>query len=179
MFNKLKLFLLSGAVAMSTISCGSGYGGYVATIRSARTTLPIAVEIERQFGSADHFITHYGFRTEKTNIWNTEVFFGGRYTLTMQVEIEIDYGRNTFKPVADPKFYLLETLDVDSRTEQVHTRFSHDFKFSLEEWMNVYKNKCNFSVIGIDLNNEPVADFDAYIHARRSPRVPVITLIGD
>src|SRR5262249_19145710 len=49
---------------------------YVATVRSAKTTLPIAVEIEQLFpDKTDHFITDYGkdrFSGVGIGQWNSE-----------------------------------------------------------------------------------------------------------
>jgi hypothetical protein len=36
---------------------------YTVVMQSARTALPIAVEIETLYPNADHFITHFGFRS--------------------------------------------------------------------------------------------------------------------
>lgn len=169
--SKFRLALL--VVGIAVTGCGSGgYRDYDSTVRSARTTLPMAVELERQYGSADHFITHYGFRTQKTNTWNTEVFFGGRYTLTMKVEIEIDYGNNSFTRVGDPKFYLLETVSVDTGSRMSIT-FGMDKTLSAEEWESVYEHRGDFSVIGVEINNEPVAGFDEYVNRTREPRRPI------
>jgi hypothetical protein len=69
--------------------------------------------MEEQFGTADHFITHFGSRGKTTNRWNTEVFFGGRYTLTMQVDVHVDYDKNQIEVVGEPVFYLVEAESID------------------------------------------------------------------
>jgi hypothetical protein len=72
---------------------------YTAACKSAATRLPVAVEFEELFpGKTDHFITHFGFNRhggDKTNTWNSEAYFSGRYSLTMQIEVKVDYWANT------------------------------------------------------------------------------------
>ena len=85
-----------------------GMGHYERVHEYAATALPAAVAIQRQYPKTDHFITHFGFAGEPTNTWNTESFFGNRYTLTMQVEIAVDHDAETFRPVGPPTFFLLE-----------------------------------------------------------------------
>ena len=40
--------------------------------------------MEALYGEGDNFITEYNF-SSGPRLWNTEVFFGGRYTMDMQV----------------------------------------------------------------------------------------------
>ncbi len=130
------------------------------TVLSAKKSLPIAVEMESRFGEADHFITHYGFPSQKTNTWNTEVFFGGRYVLTMQVKVAIDYGHRSFTQVEKPVFYLKEVTKVTlTRIEGVdEPGVSGDngfsTRFSEVEWKTLYESHGDFSEIGIELNVE-------------------------
>lgn len=50
---------------------------YVAVHESAATRIPVARQMEENFGEADHFITHYGSRGEMT--WNTKCFVNQRW----------------------------------------------------------------------------------------------------
>ena len=88
----MSIRLLSIFLILTLVSCNrTNMTDYRAAHLSAKQSLPIAVQMEELFGDADHFITHFGFSGQKANTWNTEVFFDGRYTITMQVEILIDY----------------------------------------------------------------------------------------
>src|SRR2546422_65055 len=101
------LFVMLGAGTLT--SCGGDkMSEYVQTMKSGLTTLPWPKEMEALFGDGDHFITHYGFSPGPKQ-WNTEVFFGGRYTLTLQVDVDIDYQKHlVLTNVSPPKFYLFE-----------------------------------------------------------------------
>ncbi len=160
--------------------CGPRPEQYQAIHQSARTALPIAVEMEQLFGTADHFITHFGSRSEASNLWNTVAFFGGRYELTMQVKIRVDYDKNQIEVVGDPEFYLVEVRSIkvydDGRTDGQYDR---NFRFTKEEWKTVSEHKGDFSVIGFELKTEPVAGFDAYVASWRKPRIPMSLLSND
>ncbi|MCA9110836.1 MAG: hypothetical protein KDA52_12860 [Planctomycetaceae bacterium] len=147
---------------------------YVATHESAAITIPTAVQIEELYGDADHFITEFGF-DRKPKLWNTEVFFGGRYTLTMQVKVKVNYSANTIAMVDEPKFHLIgaDTIRVypDGRTG---TRYSGDEHwFSLAEWETVYESGGDYSLIGIAIDPVPVVNFDLDVANKRRPRVPI------
>ena len=93
-----------------THQSGSTIDDYFATHHSAKTRLPVAVEFESLFpGETDHFVTQYGFNRyvgDRTNTWNSEAYFAGRYSLTMQVEVVVDYKDNSVMRAGTPKFYL-------------------------------------------------------------------------
>lgn len=147
---------------------------YRAAHLSAKQSLPIAVQMEELFGDADHFITHFGFSGEKSNTWNTEVFFDGRYRLTMQVEIVIDYKKNTFVPSDDYKFYLIEVKQLKVRDGKVDgAKLGQNYRFSAEDWEKVYARGGDFSAIGIELRDEPLPRFDEYVQSWRRPRIPI------
>jgi len=157
--------------------------GYVATVRSAALKLPIAVEFEKMFpDQTDHFITHYGLNYptgDRTNTWNSEAHFENRYSLTMQMEVVVDYEKNTVTRAGPPRFYLVEHY----RVEQLEggRSMSHSrgvAEFGEEQWRNIYDANGDFSVVGIAIRkNEVVPNMADYINAVRSPRYPV-SLLG-
>lgn len=110
---------------------------YVSTHESAAVAIPAAVQMELLYGDADHFITEFGF-DRKPKLWNTEVFFGGRYTLTMQVEVKVSYSENRVSLVEEPRFHLIGADEIhvlpDGRTS---TRYAGDEHwFSLSPFVN-------------------------------------------
>ena len=162
-----------GGIAI--LGCGSSDGSkeYRATVRSARDVLPIAVEMQRLFKTADHYISHYRFLDEPTHTWNTNVFFGDRYELTMQVEVSVDYKKNCIAVVGEPVFYLWEVVSVNGR----EARIGENFTFSKDEWKRVHESGGEFSTIGIILNPNPVPGFADYAEALRKSREAAINLL--
>jgi hypothetical protein len=153
--------------------CGAGDGWerqYVEIHQSARLAIPAAVEMESLYGAADHFITYYGMKTSGTNTWNTDVFFGGRYRMQMQVPVRVNYSKQTLIVDGEPTFYLFEYTEVDLEGA---ASVGKNFRFSQDEWEKVCKAKGDLTVIGIVLNPNPVVNFDKLVEAYRRPRIPI------
>ena len=104
-------FLILPCTTLILPGC-AGRANHESTVKSARTAIPAAVQMEEIFGEVDHFITHYGFDA-KPKPWNSEVHFGGRYVLTMQVDVTIDYTRNVITKVGNPIFVLYEITKIE------------------------------------------------------------------
>lgn len=135
-----------------------------------------ATEIESLLGDSDHFITHFGFAGETSNLWNTEVYFGGRYSLTMQVNIVVDYKNGVVEKVLDePKFYLFTYGRIEQRANgNMAADISGQHIFGLADWERVYAADGDFSVIGLTLDRTPIPEFSHYVNAVRLPRVRLI-----
>ena len=130
--------------------------------------------MEVLFGEGDYFITHYNF-SPVPKTWNTEVFFGGRYELTLQLDVEIDYRkRNVVKSVTPPTFYLREVERVQfSPSGQPMVFYSDDWSFDETRWKKLVASGGDWSQIGISLKSNAVPGFDQYEKAMREPRVRV------
>ena len=156
------------------ISCGRSTD-YKATVRSGISNLPWPNQMEALFGEGDHFITHYGFDS-KPKQWNTEVYFAGRYMLTLQVDVAIDYSTDTVLTNTIPaKFYLTEIAKIEkSPAGRLSIEFSNGWDLNEEQWSQLVAAKGDWSVLGISLRlSDPVPGFDEYVKVHRSPRVRV------
>jgi hypothetical protein len=118
---KFSLGTLLVAVAAQALITGCGpnwpvknrsLSDYKAVMQSARTALPVAVEIEELYPNADHFITHFGFNARPKK-WNTVTTIGDRYQLHMVVEVSINYEKRTLKQLGDPTFSIIEYTKID------------------------------------------------------------------
>ena len=148
---------------------------YRAAVRSGFKKIPETLEIEELFGESDHFITHYGME-EGPLIWNTEVFFYGRYSLTMQVSVQLNgrYGE-IVRVLDEPKFYFHEVGSINI-TERglVGAKIAVDKRFGQAEWKKLVAAKGDFSAIGISVHRDrAVEGFDKYVKAQREPRMQV------
>ena len=85
---------------------------YVATVQHGLSVIPQCEQIEELLGEADHFITHYGFGKQPL-VWNTEVHFNGGFSLTMQMDVFVDYSTNEVRPTDTATFMLLEYGDIE------------------------------------------------------------------
>jgi hypothetical protein len=169
--------LICGIIALSFIGCSPSNDSYRKTVQSGIKTIRHVDEICRMFPNepTDHFITQFGFDKSVPVMWNTEVFFGGRYTLTYQIYVSVDYSRDRIiKTTSEPKFVLVEASRVFNDTpENIGADFSADYKFAESDWKKVVAAGGDFSVIGIIIKTNPVARFDEYVHAARNGRLEV------
>ncbi|MFN0198994.1 MAG: hypothetical protein ACKVT0_19780 [Planctomycetaceae bacterium] len=150
---------------------------YEAIVKSACIGVPIAGQIEEIFGDADHFISRLGMGDE---IWNTEVFFGGRYSLTMQVEVNVNYSKKTVKQVGQPKFYVAECTEImitpSGMTGAKLKPVIEGPPLDAKQWIKIYEKRGDFSVLGVTLNEEPLPNFEKYVKNIRKDRIPISLL---
>ncbi|MEZ6035763.1 MAG: hypothetical protein R3C17_21910 [Planctomycetaceae bacterium] len=146
---------------------------YEAIHRYARKVLPIALVLESQFPSTDHFITHFGM-TDGTTVWNTVSYFGERYVLSMQVSVIVDYDANTFV-VTDgkPKIQFLEVSNCD-RSGQAEFNPRNQRELSADDIRKVADCNWDWSCLNITINTSPVRCFKIYEAMSRSPRYPIL-----
>lgn len=174
-------------IAVTTTLGLSGCGGradYRKTVESAAQVLSEAVEMERLFGKGkvDHFIEHFGMGDER---WNSEVHFGGRYSLTMQVYVDVDHRRHVIRPKGEPIFYLVEYHRVDILDDgRAHAHSGnaaglakHDF--SSDQWAALYASGGDLAVLGVKENKAAVPNFEELVRQVRRDRKPVISLLPE
>lgn len=147
---------------------------YRAAVSSGRNSIPVAVEIEEMFPECtDHFITHFGFANQPT-IWNSESHFGGRYCLTMQLDIGVDYERNVVTAKSAPRFWLKEIVKVQQMSAgRFQAHYGQMREFAYEDWVRFKESDGDVSTIGLRANVEETARFDGYVGEVRRDRVPV------
>ena len=164
------------AVLLVGCQAESSMQDYKATVRSARTSIPVAVEMERLYPHTDHFITHYGFAAGP-KVWNTESYFGDRYHLTMQVEVTIDYTRNRVTPVGKPTFFLMEINKLEPITDGVFEgHFGRNLEFDLATWEKLFDQRGDLTAIGFVPKKGKVEHFWEDVATWRRPRVHVSLL---
>jgi hypothetical protein len=133
-------------------------------------------------GEVDHFIEHFGLGDER---WNSEVFFGGRYRLTMQVEIEVDHSKHLIHPRGTAAFYLVQynqvNISKDGRAAAdtgLATGLDEHY-FASDKWDVFYESSGDLAVLGVQENKVPVPQFDEIVRQFRKDRLPVISLLRD
>ena len=98
--------------------------------------------------------------------------FGGRYRLTLQVMVDIDYQHHTIKTnVTPPQIYLceLESLIGDSGAN-----IAHQWVLDEPKWNKLVHAKGDWSVLVIPVKtNNPIPGFERYAAQWRAPRVKI------
>lgn len=176
---KVLTAVVFGTAMFTIVGCGgSGFDPvrYKQAVEDGFKKIPQACEIECLVGEADHFISYSG--PDVGQDWNTEVYFGGRYCLTMQVDVKVnkDFSRIT-EVIGEPKFYLSEftkvDLNADGRTSG-STEGGESATFGVREWNQILKSGGDFSVVAVHIKkNQPVPNFDKFVEAVRRPRIQI------
>ena len=159
-------------------SCGQprtfNMKNYTQAVKSGFKKIPEAMQVEQLFGEADHFISYSGPYVPQE--WNTEVFFYGRYELTMQVQVKTNSAfSEVTEVVGEPKFYLHEVKEIrGADAGEARYNGSGQRTFGLTEWKKIYNAKGDFSVIGITIHkDQPVDNFDRFAKGVKEPRIRV------
>ena len=155
-------------------SCGrSHFKPHRTAVKSAVSLLPQAVEIEALFGETDHFISHFSPRFGPgVRQWNSEVYFGGRYSLTMQADVKVDFTRNMVtEVVGSPKFYLAEYIKIGrNENGNIESHGGEGAEFEAEEWKVFFESGGDFATLGLKKTLKPLQHFNLYVDAMRAPR---------
>ena len=86
--------------------------------------------MEKLFGEADHFIGRYG--DPDGSDWISEVFFSGRYQLTLQVTVRVDARKNEATAIdGELRFFVTEIRSVEQVGDRVLARHGESFDFGL------------------------------------------------
>jgi hypothetical protein len=162
------------AMALSCASCGSRFdmNNYTQAVRSGFKKIPESMQIEKWFGEADHFISYSGPNVQQH--WYTEVFFDGRYVLTMRVDVRTSPAFSDIIEVpGEPEFFLHEVEEVSDESG-TGAKFTKEWRFGRNDWKKVNDANGDFSVIGITIKkNQPVQHFEAYARGQKEPRIRV------
>jgi hypothetical protein len=111
--------------------------------------------------------------------WQTFVYFPGRYELTMEVLIEVDFRKRMIKQIGKPKFSMhqIESLEFrDGDSGQISVSYNHQWTFNEDKWARLYKAKGDFSAVGFKLDPTPLKGFDIYQARAVKTQLPVSLL---
>ena len=142
-----------------------------ATVKDGIKSLVLPAEVESTFGktNVDHFISF--FNETNQNLWNSVAYFYGRYLLTMQVKVQIDYNDCTVtKALAPAEFTINEVIEVERmETGQVSAAMQGQWRFTASDWKRFLKSK-DWSTIGVPIRtNAPVSGFEKFVAQARAP----------
>lgn len=154
------------------VSCVDRREQYEKTVKSGTENVPHVSELITLFpnGTIDHFLSSFGLDRDKPLIWNTEICFAGRYILTYQVDILVNYEDSRIKSVVgEPKFSLLDISEVLDDGFEIRIRKQH--VFDVTDWSRIVDAGGDFSAAGIKLiTNTPVAGFEKYVRGNLETR---------
>lgn len=142
-------------------------------VRHGIETLILPKEMESLFGATnvDHFISSFGSKIH-TPMWNSVAYFAGRYELTLQIPILIDYEKCRLIGATNSAMVQInEVTKVElSKSGIAGATTKGQWRLNENEWKWLVKNKGDWSVVKVPiLTNAPVKGFDEYVRQGREP----------
>ena len=142
-------------------------------VRHGVETLILPKEVETLFGdtNVDHFISNFGSKTHAP-LWNSVSYFAGRYELSLQVPIAIDYDKCRLIGATNSAMAQInEVIKVDiSKSGIAEATMKGQWRLNENEWKWLVKNNGDWSVVKVPiLTNAPVKGFDEYMRQGREP----------
>ncbi len=118
---------------------GSHYGwdtnDYRSAVRSGRSLIAPAIEMEKQFPDTEHMLIMYG-ATGSKHEWQTVSFFGGRYVLTMSVDVFLNSNGTSVLRVDDnPRFSLSVYRSIEANGDSAAVDKSRGTEFTIDKWL--------------------------------------------
>jgi hypothetical protein len=137
-----------GCLVAAFVGCkGGDTSAYVAAMESGTATIPWVQEFAALFPHAEHSIVHHSGESGET-LWQSQVQLRGRYTLTMELQIDLDGKRRQVVRFGEPFFVLVQTLQSESRADgTVVERHGTFRKFGASEWEKLRKANGEMAVI--------------------------------
>ncbi len=143
--------------------CQNGWDtkAYRRAVRSGRLLIAPAMALEAQFPKTEHMLIMYGHTGTAKHEWKTVSFFGGRYELTMTVNVILKSdGMKIAKVVGKPKFYLhvcKELLDGGATYDG-----SRELVFGVKKWNEFRDSGFDLRVLDPDYDGSTLRNFDEY-----------------
>ncbi len=152
---------------------GGATGGadcYEKTVLSGMGSLKWASQIEKWYGpqDVDHFITHFGFDKNKPRTWNSVAYLHGRYILTVQIPVDINYKKcSVIRVAGKPKIDLAEIKSIEILPgEKVSTRYHDGAACSEDDWALLEDAGGDLKVLPLNIEkSDPHPLFDQYREA--------------
>lgn len=146
-----------------------GMDCYRKTVESGITHLKWASDMEKWYAGkdqeVDHFITHYGFDKSKPVVWNSVVYLYGRYVVTLQVKIIVDYKNcKISKPVSPASLFVHEIRVIKvSPSGQISSRIGDQEVYSDKVWPLLEKSSGDLESLPMKIvKDDPLSDFNKF-----------------
>ena len=123
-------------------------------VRHGLQTLLVPKEIESIFGTTnvDHFISGFGSK-RRVPKWNSVAYFLGRYRLTFQVPIAIDYVKCRFSGATSPAtFQINEVIEAHISTSGIAgATMKGQWFLNENDWNLLVKSKCDWAIVKLPI----------------------------
>jgi hypothetical protein len=153
--------------------CQSGWGmnDYRSAVRSGRSLIAPALEMEKQFPKTEHMLIMYGGTGSAKHEWQTVSFFGGRYELTMSTDVVLSSdGTRIISASESPTFVLwvCESIKADGNGASFHS--SRERKFGLETWNKFKESGFDVAILDPFYDGSVLPYFEEYANGWQESR---------
>ena len=167
------LAVVLGAMSLQSADILKELECYDKVVRQGVATLVLPKEVEALFGvtNVDHFISNFGSKTHAP-LWNSVTYFAGRYELSLQVPIAIDYDKcKLVGATSSAMVQINEVSKVDiSKSGIAEAMMRGQWRLNENELKWLVKNNGDWSAAKVPiLTNAPVKGFDEYVRQGREP----------
>lgn len=173
----------SGLIVISSIlllfGCGNNVSqqDYIHIHQNGIQSLTWAKEMDQHFGRSrvDHFISH--FNMGGGQLWNSEVYMDGRFVLTLQVPVQINYETQTVSATGKPHFYLNAYSKINQLPDgRMEGRYDGKLQRQFEEqdWNKLVGKQFDLTSLSIpQAEIRPISNFQQMVDAVRKDRMPI------
>ena len=152
--------------------CQSGWGmqEYRAAVRSGRSLIAPALEMEKQFPDTEHMLIMYG-STGSKHEWQTVSFFGGRYVLTMSVDVFLNSNGTSILRVDDnPRFSMSVYRSIEAKGDSAAVDQSRGNEFSIDKWLEFKESGFDIKVLDPAYDGSVLPYFKEYANTWQENR---------
>ncbi len=162
-----------GLLCCGSIGCQDGWDtkAYRTAVRSGRSLIAPAMEMEKQFSNTEHMLIMYGGTVSTEHEWQTVSFFGGRYELTMSTHVVLTSdGTRVISATDSPTFVLWVCESIRADASGASFDSSRERKFGLETWNKFKESGFDPKVLDPAYDGSVLPHFDEYANGWQESR---------
>jgi len=174
----LLLIAIIGTMSLSSADILEDLECHDKVVQDGIHTLTFPKEVEGLVGATnvDHFISNFGSKAHAPT-WNSVAYFGGRYELSLQVNISVNFENCTVKgTTGSATVYLNEVTRIEISTSggagaRLKGGIGGISKLNEHDWKKLIAHAGDWSVVNVPIvtNAPPIKDFDEYVRQGRAP----------
>lgn len=172
----ISCFLSVAMISCCCLGCGnSRYSSgdlisYRSAIRSGRTAIKASLEMETAFPKTEHMIIMYGGTGSARHEWQTVAYFGGRYELTMTVDVLLSSDGKTVAKVLDEPKFLLNVCDRITPGGVALYSGTRNQTFGIGEWTKFRISAYDPKTIDSEYDGSELPNFDTFVDGVQQSR---------
>ena len=154
-------------ICLLSFGCSGNRSGwdtkdYRTAVRSGRSLIAPALEMEKQFPKTEHMLIMYGSNRSEKHEWQSVAFFGGRYELTLSLNVVLSSdGTKIIKVDEEPKFdlWVCQKMQVSGGASYDPSRAQ---RFGLQKWNEFRDSGFDLKTLDPAYDGSKLPDFDEF-----------------